>query len=393
LTIDLTRRRMPEAAWIACLVVLAMPAYNGYRAFIIREFGYWFFVMLSFWLAQRWEEKGHRWKESLLCQLALGGAILFRLEAAVFYPALAAWQLFAAPAGSRLKRALMISCLPVVTIFLLAAVMLAGMVRLPNRVVSYLEVANVFQRPAGFRQAVEGLIDHLPKFSKDEANTILLVGLLALVPIKLVKMLGVFVAPLAYGFIVQPLRVVIGRWPLLSWALLAHLLTLAAFTIYQLFISARYVSTLNLLAVPLTTACIVALMSRFPRLMKVMLVIVLVTMVANVASFSADKTYIKDAGSWLAKNAKNPDRVYMGDYRVAYYAGWIYRHHDTPQFDGKAVGHSLRSGQIDLAVLHESSRDSSISAWIEANHFLVRERFAGRRDSKVLIVSLPEGTQ
>ena len=40
--VDLVRRHQPEdaaLAWAACLVVLAMPGYNGYRDQLLREFG------------------------------------------------------------------------------------------------------------------------------------------------------------------------------------------------------------------------------------------------------------------------------------------------------------------------------------------------------------------
>ena len=66
LLVGITRRRLPEAAWLACLVVLAMPAYNQYRNEILREYGFWFFSLLAFFLAMRWNDT-QRWREAVFC--------------------------------------------------------------------------------------------------------------------------------------------------------------------------------------------------------------------------------------------------------------------------------------------------------------------------------------
>ena len=81
LMVDLVRRHQPDdaaMAWATCVAVLAMPGYNGYRDQILREYGYWFFSMLAFWLALQWERRGCRWRDALPCQLAVVGAMLFR---------------------------------------------------------------------------------------------------------------------------------------------------------------------------------------------------------------------------------------------------------------------------------------------------------------------------
>jgi hypothetical protein len=57
-------RRFPEAAWPICLCLLALPGMNQYRNEILREYGCWFFFMLSFWLALRWSERP-QWRSAL----------------------------------------------------------------------------------------------------------------------------------------------------------------------------------------------------------------------------------------------------------------------------------------------------------------------------------------
>ena len=106
-------RMFPEAVWPIGLVLLALPGFNGYRDELLREYGGWFFVMLSFWLAMRWSDFP-RWPLALAVQLSLLAASLFRTEALAFFPALILWQLFEAPAGERWRRLAMIAGLPVI---------------------------------------------------------------------------------------------------------------------------------------------------------------------------------------------------------------------------------------------------------------------------------------
>ncbi len=155
LMVDLIRRRMPEAAWIACLIVLAVPAYNGYRDYLAREFGYWFFSTLALWLALRWEDNAFRWHEAIACQIALICAVLFRLEAIVFFPAFWGWQLFSAPAKQKTSRVLKLAVLPMVAGLILLTLYATGLVKLPARAIYYLDAANIFSNSKISEQAAK----------------------------------------------------------------------------------------------------------------------------------------------------------------------------------------------------------------------------------------------
>ena len=111
LMVACVRREKPELAWIACLTVLALPGFNEYRNELLREFGCWFFVMLSLWLALKWHERP-TWLMAIGIQASLLSAALFRPEALTLYAALTAWQLFVG-ADQRWHRLAMIGLLPV----------------------------------------------------------------------------------------------------------------------------------------------------------------------------------------------------------------------------------------------------------------------------------------
>src|SRR5690606_22614135 len=78
-----------------------------------REFGCWFFVMLSFWLALRWNDRPS-WTGAFGVQLALCVAALFRSEALVLFAALLLWQAVAAVPAQRRGRVLMLGAVPAV---------------------------------------------------------------------------------------------------------------------------------------------------------------------------------------------------------------------------------------------------------------------------------------
>ncbi|MBK6630901.1 MAG: hypothetical protein IPG33_07495 [Betaproteobacteria bacterium] len=387
----ITRRRLPEAAWLACLVVLAMPAYNQYRNEILREYGFWFFSLLGFWLAMRWSDT-QRWREAVLCQAALAVAALFRLEAIAFYPALMLWQAFGAPAGHRMRRALLIGSLPLAGAMLAAALFGSGWIDLPNRMAYYLEAANPLRALQIIHEAAGRMSEAVfkYKYSREEAGYILFFGLLSVIPMKFLKMTGVFVVPLAYRCAVSPGRNVLSPWQPLPWAFLAYVLVLVAFVTHQFFLVGRYVSLLNLLAVPLVASGLALLMQRFPRWKAPMLVLALLTMAANVVSLSPGKAHIVEAGRWLGANAADPSRVGVDNARIAHYAGW--RTSGSVILDRTALTKALAGQRVDRVAIEVSRKDADAEKWLAENRLQVERRFANKAGDAV-IVAVPAQVQ
>ncbi|MCG3168248.1 MAG: hypothetical protein POELPBGB_04052 [Bacteroidia bacterium] len=362
-----------------------MPAYNGYRNELLREYGFWFFCLLAFWLAMRWEDAAPRWREAIACQLALGVAALFRLEAVAFYPALMLWQAFAAPPGQRLRRALMLGSLPLAGAVLAGMLVGSGLVVLPNRVGYYLEAANPLHKLQLLGEAASRMSeDVFPfKYSREEAGYILFFGLLSVIPVKFLKMAGVFVVPLAYALADRPMKAALSRWQPLPWAFLAYLLVLVAFVTHQFFLVGRYVSLLNLLAVPVVAAGLVLLMRRYPRWRWLMVGLALLTMAANVVSFSPRKTHIVEAGRWLGANAHDAARVGVDNARVAYYAGW--RASQAVSLDRPGLAQALAEKRIDMVAVEAPRKDAEVGKWLAVNHLHPVQRFANKAGDAVII--------
>lgn len=389
--VAITRSRLPEAAWVACLVALAMPAYNGYRSEILREFGFWFFCMMAFWLAMRWEETG-RWREAIACQLALCLAALFRLEAVAFFPALVLWQAFSAPTGLRLSRMLRIGCVPLAGIALATAIYVTGLAPLPHKVFYYLDSADPRRKIQIFAEAAARLTEAvLNKYSREEAGYVLFFGLLTIIPVKFLKMSGVFVIPFVYRLSVQPLRAWLARWQPLPWVFLAHVLVLGAFVTHQFFLVGRYIGLLHLMAVPVVAGGLMLLLQRYPRWRALMIGLALLTMLANVVSISPRKTHIVEAGAWLSANAADLRRVYVDNARVAYYAGW--GGSSSEPLERPALEQALAAGRFDMVVLEVSHKDAGIEPWLEANHLKVLKHFANKAGDEVVIAAAAQGSR
>jgi hypothetical protein len=379
------QRRVPEAIWSICLVVLALPGPNHYRDELVREYGCWFFVMLSFWLALKWTENP-RWGSALIVQLALGIAALFRPEALVFFAAFVMWQMFEAPRGDKLRRIMMIGCAPLLGTLMILAMLVDGQLATSERLVSVVDYFNPAKKQALFDIKAHALEDALTPYAKDGAATILFLGSLAIIPLKFVKQLGLFIIPLLFLLQVSGFRQLVSRTSLFAWAFLAHLIVLSAFVIDMQFLAGRYVAVLALLAAPLIGFCFWELSIRFPRWKKVMLFLSLLIMVSNAVSLRPGQRYFIQAGEWLSRNSTENSRIYVDSPRTAYYAGWRQSLVSAPENrPGNAEGKPLDN--YDLFVLEVSHSDTDTEPWLKRNKLRVIQRFADSRKDSVIIAT------
>ena len=404
------QRRVPEATWPICLVVLALPGPNYYRNELLREYGCWFFMMLSFWLALRWSENP-RWGSALIVQLALAISTLFRPEALVFFAAFVMWQLFEAPKESKLRRVLMIVGVPLVVALLMFVLIgiLRGLVRvspegwsgyvmwhlgqvawhlnpIQERLNHIIDLLNPATKQALFNVKAQALAGALFILAKDGAGTILFLGSLAIIPLKFIKQLSLFIIPFLYLFHGGHLRSVLSRAPLFAWAFLAHLIVLSAYVIDWQFLSGRYIAVLSLLAAPFIGFGFWELSKRFPRWKHVMLLLSFVIMFNNAVSFRQGQPYFIRAGEWLAKNSSENSRIYVESPRTAYYAGWRQSLVSDPLNRPDKTG-GMPMDNYDFIVLEVSHSDTEIEPWLTRNKLRVLQRFENSRKDSVIIAT------
>lgn len=383
LLVDGISRRLPGCAYWACLVVLAMPAYNNFRDDILREYGFWFFCILALWFALRWEERGG-WGRALLIHLSILLAALFRLEAVLLMPALVLWQICGMRTRAGAIRMAQLVALPVlVTVVAGAGLLLFD--RLPlGRIEYYLHLIDPRSLFATFSSVAERFgATILQKYSADDAGTILFFGFLATLLLTFAKLLGPFSVP----FLFREGWLAIGtfrqKFAIFAWAWLCYFAVLMFFFIQQQFINGRYTSFLNMLAVPLVVIALVALARRFPRGIKALVVVALLVMLANVISLSAKKTHYIEAGQWLSQHAQPTDAIFYDDSRIGYYAGWGYQLPNISR--GQAMSDS-RVSDYRYYLIEAKADEAWLQQWLQQHHRQILAEFANAKGATVLVI-------
>ena len=371
-------RRSPELAWMTCLTALALPGVNEYRNELLREFGCWFFVMLAWWLAGRWDEQP-TWVRSAAIQVALGAAALFRPEALALFPALIAWQLLSAPQGERAARLGMIGLLPVLGGVALISAYLGGHLS-TGRIAA--DIGRL--RISNFDAKTAALAGALIEYARGQAGAILLFGSLALVPLKLIQKFGLFLLPLVFLFVAGEWRAVLRRHALFAWGAIAHAMVLAIFVLDLQFLAGRYAGLVLLMSTPFVASGLLLFSRRFPRWRVTIVAICILLAAANVISTGQGKGHFVEAGKWLAANADGPARTYIDSGRTAYHAGWL----NMPVQERNRrdeIAKVVAAGSHDLFVLEISRKDPPWEPWLQQIGLQIVQRFELRNGDAVIV--------
>ena len=377
LMVACTQRQNPSLAWISAFVVLALPGLNEYRNELIREFGSWFFIMLSFWLALRSSSLPLRWGNALSIQLALGAAALFRPEALMLFPALIAWQFFSTK-EERWPRSLMLGILPLLGAVVLAAFFFTGNLASENRLVGELGRISTDR----FMSKADVLASSLIDYARNQAPTILFFGSLALIPVKLVTKFGILLLPLGAFGIRQSRIGVLRQYAIFAWAIATHLMVLSIFVLDLQFLAGRYVGLILLLSVPFVSHGLHRILNNSSRWRFASTLVLVILALSNVISTSGGKTHYVDAGHWLAKNVTDTSTVYIDSGRTAYHAGWLYMP-IAERGDHSSVDKAMMEEKHDLYVL-EISGDPTSEAWLNQSGLQIVKYFPHAKGNIVI---------
>ena len=382
LLVSITQRYVAGGGYWACLVVLSMPAFNHLRSDILREFGFWFFSVLALWRMLSWLELGG-WLQATLAQLAVAVAALFRIEAVFLFPVLALCvlgDLKTRQGWLRLFQITSFSLAGIVTVGLLA---LSGHALYQPRVDYVVSLIDPQVFLARFNLMAAKFAEvALEKYSADEARQIVFFGLLLTLTTKFFALCGPLALPLLYR---PGWHAVTNYWRQfrpLAWAWLLYFCMLLIFFVQERFINSRYVSFLNLLAVPVLTMALISFAKRFPRLGKMILIVALLVMLHNVVSFNPKKTHYLEAAAWLSQNTNPADAIFYEDSRLAYYAGRGY-----PSMPTRAEAMSPEHARdFRYFVLTVKPGDTSLQSWMTAQHKQVLSQFENRKGERVVVI-------
>lgn len=381
LSVACVEKHLESAGWLACLVVLSLPAFNSFRGEILRDFGFWFFCMLTIWLAMKWEARPG-WFAGVLVQLAVLGAVLFRREALLLVPSIILWQMTDRRWRKDWQRYAQLNTLPVAGVFLLGFYLFAvggfskagiywQLISPEKFFAKFAEISDLFATTV------------LTKYSWDDAGYILGVGFLAVILLKFIMLMGPFVVPLLFRSSWTGIKTQFGNFRLSCFAWLFYLIVLMVFFVQLQFINSRYTSFLNWLAIPFVTLLLLSFSKEYPKLSRFLLAISLVVMLDNVVSFSAKKTHYREAGQWLAGNVPKNEQIYYEDERIRYYAGWGYSMDQVPKAAALSPEHV---GEYRYFVLEGKADEPWLREFLTQQHKRILTQFSNKKKNTVLVI-------
>jgi hypothetical protein len=365
----------------AALVAVIHPAFNEYRAFIIRDAGYLVFYLAAIlYLARCVNESAWRYRIGVVVAFAIAG--LFRIEGTVFL--LSTPLLLSFIRSTSVQKPWLRLLLLIISTGLVAVVL--GW---------WLLVPSVGIEPvAAFSAPLDLVANAWQQISASVAHKITVLRK---------EFLGPYAAQYAwilFGFSVVMILVSAAFSQLtVPWALLVftglwsgvcfphkalnrlwasligmHLAILTVFAVVKLFLAARYPLALSmtaLLLVPFALEHVLAAIRwhRLKTTARVLAVLLLLWGVGESISGLDNTTRaraIKDAGVWLADHTNTAGSLVSNDRRLAYYAG---RHADRDYIieDVAKILHGLRDGRwpdASYVALRLSRRSDKTESWV-----------------------------
>lgn len=314
--------------WLGAFVILLAYEFNIVRPDIIRDHGFWAFYLVSIWCLLNYF-RDLRWRFALGWGASLVIATLFRIEGGVFllllpFLALCDTQL---TWGSRLKSFLQLNTLTVLGVIGLFVFMLVHPVqdlsRLNELQYQLLHGWNVVSAKFVHRADLLGQYVLGSEGERDRYIT-LFSALLGSYIIQIIFNLSIIYALLVgyawYKRLLEDERQ--SHWVLWGYVFVNVLITLP-FLVEHLFLSKRYLMALSLVLmiwIPFSLNHLLMQWRQRKSLVMLVFAIVLLCSVGGIIRFGYSKTYIRDAGLWLAQQVPADKSLYSNDIQLMYYS-------------------------------------------------------------------------
>ncbi|MBT8147899.1 MAG: hypothetical protein KJN90_13665 [Gammaproteobacteria bacterium] len=322
---------------LAAITVLVYPQLNEYRLVVIRDTAYWALALFGLWQFVRYMES-YRPVNGILFLSAFLLAAAFRVESVFF--------LFAIPLSlliderlrflARVKQAALFTASSAIILGLLAfllsllglgipqliAEQLAGYVPFINDTLFPTEIRN-----AEMSRAIFG--DYAANFSADYLPLFMVTGLLAVMTTYLFRGIGgPFLIIMLSGIVSRTWRIPVRQSAPLLTVIMVNGLIALGFLVATRFLSTRYVMLLCIvlaLFVPLLLSRILTMaLAKHQRFIpKLMGLLLFYCAVDAYISFGADRSYLREAGDWMAQNTPESTTILTNNRVVAYYSNRV----------------------------------------------------------------------
>ena len=384
LTVSMVKRKSPETVYWAMLLVLSVPVFNNFRAEIIRETGFWFFIVLAIWLVLF--DSKINFLRGLFIQLAITAAALFRLEALFLIPAIFIYFLFRRSSASEQNRfvALFKCFYGFFFLFLLGFFAVLGTDFLAQpRVAQNLYLINPYNIYKSFVFVSDSFAQAvLLKWSHSDATVIVFFGFLAALVLRIISYAGIASLILLDKNGRNGLIEGAKKYKLHLIAIILYFIVLLVFFFQVKFINSRYSALLLILSVPILAVAVHGCKLKWPKLTNVFVFLSLLLMLSNVISTSTKKTHYLEAANWVQKNTKITDRIYYEDSRVAYYAD---RGYPSMPLVTEVMKNKNYIDSYDYFVIESDLKNNFFLQWMEENNLIIAaEKSNGKKTMYIL---------
>ena len=384
LTVSMVKRRSPETVYWAMLLVLSVPVFNNFRAEIIRETGFWFFIVLAVWLVLF--DSKINFLRGLFIQLAIIAAALFRLEALFLIPAIFIYFIFRKSSESEQSRfvALFKCFYGFFFLFLLGffAVLSTDFLAQP-RVAQNLYLINPYNIYKSFIFVSDSFAQAvLLKWSHSDATVIVFFGFLAALVLRIISYAGIASLILLDKNGRKSLIEGAKKYKLHLIAIILYFIVLLIFFFQVKFINSRYSALLLILSVPILAVAVHGCKLKWPKLTNLFVILSLLLMLSNVISTSTKKTHYLEAANWVQKNTKITDRIYYEDSRVVYYAD---RGYPSMPLVTEVMKNKNYIDSYDYFVIESDLKNNFFLQWMEENNLIIAaEKGNGKKTMYIL---------
>jgi hypothetical protein len=379
-----------QVLWFAAIAILLMHEFNSVREYVIRDHGFWAFYLVSVVALIRYL-RAPLVRDALFWNVSLLLATLFRVEGVLFL-LLMPFVVFVND-GARLRQFLQLNLLTIIGGGI--ALLYVVMTRHPEHDVSRfselqfqlshgLQIIsqNFHDKSAALAQAV------LNDYSQRDAGMILGLMLLVWYGISIVTNLSIIYAIVAaYAFSQKLVKLDKPAKTAITGYVLINILITAPFLVEYMFLSKRYLIALSLLLLLWVPFGFAAIWERRSRLTILTAGVVLVSALGGIIDFGYSKSYIRDAGLWLAQNAPASAEIYSNDFQVMYYSDHFGNSIFTKK-DAYADLNTLADGkwkQYDYLAVHITKQALPTTQVIQAMHLTPTKIFANRRGDAIVI--------
>jgi len=386
--------------WVAAILILALPVLNDYREYVIRDYGFWAFMLLGLLYFIRYSRSPDI-INALKWQFSIALAILFRIEGIVFLVLAPFFFLFIA--GERRRILSHIARLNGLYILLAA---IAFIFMLVSGVLSNIEIP--YQLDYASPTMLIGAVDAEANMmfarnrfmsSVDDARLILASGVLVMVLVEVLSNIGLpFLAVLGYGIhrkwleLTRESRVVV-------YFAATGFLALVPVAGNFFFISARHtvftVLLISLIGFQYVDYLLRRLSSRQQDKWHIAVwVIILALFLDGVISGGASKHNIRVAGKWLKTEMPTEGRIACNEARLEFYSDqrceWIAIGREDPVDEIN----KLKSEGYTYLLLWIHRKNEKLRLAVDGDAALLLEReFPNSKGSSVRLYSVQQGRQ